>query len=134
MSFVSRSIEDRAAAVSKDDGTTYGTHNNRLTGVEFHRFSPFKTFDARYQVGLSIGGGVGWFRETVTKTSPGLPPEEVPAKELFTIGDTVMPVVPLFRIELVAAAIASQHLKIRLGGGVNFPGQQFVSVTGVYFF
>ena len=41
---------------------------------------------------------------------------------------------PIGRVEVAAAFIAGPRFKIRLAGGLNYPGVNVISITGVYFF
>ena len=41
---------------------------------------------------------------------------------------------PIGRVEVAAAVIAGPRLKIRVAGGLNYPGVNVFSITGVYFF
>jgi hypothetical protein len=41
---------------------------------------------------------------------------------------------PIGHVEIAAAVIAGPRLKIRIAGGLNYPGVNAVSITGVYFF
>jgi len=41
---------------------------------------------------------------------------------------------PIGRVEVAAAAIAGPRLKIRVAGGLNYPGVNVFSIIGVYFF
>jgi hypothetical protein len=132
-----------------------------LTGVEVHKFIPFGTIARRVQIGLNLGGGFGTakgtiesesFETTTTCRIPGvLPfvenPCELPnatitgqstvltdslvsgPERLFTLDKT-----PIGHVEVVGAVILSSQFKIRIGGGLNFPGTNNVTVTGVYFF
>jgi len=134
VSFVRRDIEDRDEAEVKNDGTVLGTRSNTLLGVEVHGFKPFTTIKERVQIGLSYGGGIGSYRGTVLSTSPGEPTEVVPASALFSPGGSDIGFQPLGRLELAGALILGRHAKLRVGGGISFPGQQLISVTGIVLF
>ena len=134
VSFVWRDIADRDAAELKDDGTVLSTRQNTLIGAEIHAFKPFATIKDRVQIGLSFGVGVGGYRETILRTPLLGPSEVVDATFLFSPGDADFRVTPIGRLELAGAVILSPHLKVRVGGGINFPGQQLISLTGVYLF
>lgn len=41
---------------------------------------------------------------------------------------------PIGRAELAVAVIATDSLKVRVGGGLNYPGVNAFTVTGIYFF
>lgn len=134
VSFIHRQIEDRDGAVVRNDGTVLDTRSNTLLGVEIHGFKPFTTIRERVQIGLSYGGGIGSYRGHVLSTAPGEETEEVPASALFSPGDSSLGFQPLGRLELAGAVILGRHAKIRVGGGISFPGQQLVSITGIFLF
>ena len=134
VSFVRRDIEDRDAAEVKNSGTVLSTRQNTLIGVEVHTFKPFTTIKDRVQIGLSYGGGVGWYQQTIVSTAPDGASEILPANFLFSPGDNDIAIQPMGRLELAGAVILGPHVKVRVGGGISFPGQQLVSVTGVYLF
>ena len=102
--------------------------------MEIHRFAPFGTIKDRVQIGASFGAGAGWYRGTIQVRQPEGSIETVAAKNLFSPGDVDFPVMPMARLELAVAAIITQNLKLRAGGGVSFPGQQTFSIAAVYLF
>lgn len=134
VSYVYRTINDKAAAVVDNDGEVISTNGNTIAGVEIGGFAPFKTFRQRFQIGLGYGVGAGFYRGTVQVTHPNGTTELVPAKRLFSPGSDPFPLTPLARIELAGTFIASPNFKIRLSGGVNFPGQHAVSASAIYVF
>ena len=54
---------------------------------------------------------------------------DVPIGQLFILERST---IPLFRLELAGAALVSDNFKIRVSGGVNFPGTQVISVQGIF--
>jgi hypothetical protein len=134
VSFVRRDIEDRDEAEVTNAGTVLATRSNTLIGVEIHGFKPFTTIKERVQIGVAYGAGIGSYRGTVVSTSPGEPAEIVPARVLFSPGGSDIGFQPLGRFEVAGALILGRHAKVRVGAGINFPGQQLVSVTGVFLF
>ena len=60
--------------------------------------------------------------------------EQVEAKAIFAPNDINFPVVPMGRMELAIAYIVGPNLKFKASGGVNFPGQQTIGISGTYLF
>jgi hypothetical protein len=42
--------------------------------------------------------------------------------------------VPIGKVEIAGTVIVTPQLKVRIGGGMNFPGQTTIGLTGIYFF
>jgi len=135
-----------------------------LNGLEVHKFIPFVTFSQRVQVGLNVGGGFGFmsgyvdveeFQTSYTCTfPPGVLPDfggpspcsnatisNVTTVQTGSSTDDVSRILksdsdfmPIGRVEVAAAVIAGPRLKIRVAGGLNYPGVNVFSITGVYFF
>ena len=114
--------------------------NVTIDGVEAHRFFPFATIKRRAQIGLTIAGGVGSWKGAVLVDEnfvdfQGSTPvlrrslQEYPITEAYILERSL---VPLFRLELGAALIAHESFKVRVSGGVNFPGTQTISISGIY--
>jgi hypothetical protein len=109
------------------------TPSTRLTGLEVHKFEPFKTWRDRVQIGGLGAVGVGWLRGQVyklTTTDDGDVESFDPASELYSPTHSV---VPLVRIELAAAAVVAPGVKIRASGGFSMPGYHVFNVGVVYF-
>jgi hypothetical protein len=121
-------------------GSTALFQNVSVTGVEVHRFFPFATIKSRAQIGLTVAGGIGSWKGTGRvndfdfvfngNTSVIRPTvTDVPIGQLFILERST---IPLFRLELAGAALVSDNFKIRVSGGVNFPGTQVISVQGIF--
>ena len=154
VSFVRRKLKD-GSTISSDlyidpelpgveQGEFTTLRNVELTGVEFHRFTPFGTIAKRVQVGLLFGGGIASSKgELDTRTvsvdyrftgnrmvmTPVETRETLDAKELVYPGNGM---VPLARLEMAVAAIVAPGMKIRASGGMAFPGMHTFSIGGVY--
>ena len=132
ISFVRRRFRDQSVI----DLTSAGDARNvtdgvGLTGVEIHRFSPFITVAGAVQIGMEYGGGVGTLSGDVIATNrPDIGVRDVTD----ALREHGIPIVPLARAELAAAIIAAPGLKVRIKGGLNFPGLQTFSVTLNYLF
>ena len=73
------------------------------------------------------GGGV---KGPETSTSP-VPGESEPFVSLLNYDRNV---IPIGKVEIAATLIVTPQVKVRVGGGLNYPGQTTISVTGIYFF
>jgi len=119
-----------------------------LNGVEVNWFyAPrFGRIKNRVQIGLNIGGGVGKFSGSVRKVEDNQEPVFTPGpgggtvrivnthrEETNPAEDELLPVFPLLKVELMGALIATPAVKIKVAGGLNFPGTGF-RVLGVYLF
>jgi hypothetical protein len=120
----------------------------RLNGVEFDWFfAPrFGRIKDVVQIGLNVGGGIAKFSGSVRKVEDREEPVFVPGpgggtvrinnnhtEETNTAEDELLPIFPLAKIELMGAVIATPAVKIKVAGGLNFPGSGF-RVMGVYLF
>lgn len=129
-----------------------------LNGVEVHKFVPFGTIRGRVQIGLNVAGGAGWTNGSVrlqrrnveytrAVTGPASQPpvfgepgpetvrqvteQTVGFKQLLQGGISSM---PFGKLELAVAVITAPGLKVRVSGGLNFPGTQTVAITALYLF
>jgi hypothetical protein len=128
-------------------GERYIYQGVTLDGIEANKFITFGTIQNTVQIGVDISIGVGWLKGTAEKTEArtefiqGPPPQfqgqivpiietsQVPATELSTTDPTL-----LGRAELAAAVILPRGLKVRVSGGMNYPGQHTLGVVIMYFF
>jgi hypothetical protein len=114
-----------------------------VTGIEANKFIGFGTIANRVQIGVDIAIGVGWYQKTVERREAStdfLPPnfntpvvtissEQVPATQLSPVDPSL-----LGRAEIAAAVVVTQGLKVRISGGMNYPGTHAASVSLMYFF
>ena len=127
------------------DGSSFVTHGVAVNGVELHKYIPFATIRQRVQIGMNFAGGVGSFSgelEEHTFEAVLLPPgrfpgpgqsietrESQPASEL--LGTSIL---PLVKVQIALGFIVTPSFKIRVQGGLDLPGYELFSVTGVVFF
>jgi hypothetical protein len=127
------------------DGSSFVTRGVAVNGVELHKYIPFGTIRERVQIGMNFAGGVGSFSGEVEERTleaelipgsrfpgPGRLVETVtiePASEL--LGTSML---PLVKIQLAVGFIVSPMFKIRVQGGLDIPGYELFSITGVVFF
>jgi len=140
VSFVRRSVSDRSN-VSRLTGECAGcgqfftATDARMTGVEVNKFVPFGTIKDRVQIGMNFAGGVAQLKGSVRAVSvspAGTTAQDVEAKELFAPWGYQPNVVPLGKIEIAVAAILAPDLKLRVGGGFDFPGYNRINASLVY--
>jgi hypothetical protein len=132
-----------------------------LTGIEAHKFIAFATIARRVQIGLNLAGGFGTakgsietttFDTTTTCRIPGnLPATESPcalpnatilSQTTAQTGSFVDDAsrlfkqerMPIGRVELAAGIVLGSQFKVRVGGGLNYPGTNNLTVTGIYLF
>lgn len=116
-----------------------------LLGLETHKYVPFGTIAKRIQLGMNFGGGVLLARGTaekdiiITQTINGVEVSKsrttqvISGREAFR-GILHLSVIPTGRIEAVVGVIVTDHVKVKVGGGLNFPGQHLLTVGTTYLF
>jgi hypothetical protein len=108
-----------------------------------HKFAPFVTIANRVQIGLNAGGGIGSFSGSFERhdvnvefvsfnPSTGRQAPEVvtlvePDEELFSPW-------PIGKVQIAASVLVVPGFKVRVGGGLDFPGTSAFSITGLYLF
>lgn len=146
ISFVRKPFESGQVAVSRDNNCfSTGSqtactesveriffNNVVLTGVEAHKFFPFATIKNRVQLGLNIAGGIATFDGEVTTVEEDQFPRFVPpngvviesqrSEETNPASEELLKVFPLVKVEAVGALILHESLKVKVAGGLNFPG------------
>ena len=151
VAFVRRSIEDggvhddtptAGGVAGQGDGRRpgrYVTSGVSAQGVEVHRFAPFGGAIAdRVQIGLEFGAGVAVFDGLADRVDPesGVVIESVPAGTALALRGVdklgIDDLLPLGRVELAVAAIPVWGLKVKVKGGLNFPGTQVFSLSVHY--
>ena len=153
IAFVRRSIEDggfhddtSAAGGGSVEGDgrrpgRYVTSGVSAQGVEVHRFAPFGGAVAdRVQIGLEFGAGVAVLDGLADRVDPasGEVIESVPAGTALALRGVdklgIDGLLPLGRLELAVAAIPVWGMKVKVKGGLNFPGTQVFSLSAHYLF
>lgn len=144
----STSVEEREQCVGPQGpplcppGTTTELYDNAsFPGVEFHWFVPFATVRQRVQIGLNLAGGAARPSGTVTRVTDGFtvvsvnPFTAIPvhSEETPDMSKDWGPVFPILKAEAQAAVILGPAFKIKIGGGLNFPGAGF-GLKGIYLF
>ena len=126
-------------------GTSYTTSAVSLSGVEAHKYVPFVTIKERVQIGMNFAGGVGQFKGNLqtddrnvtvsfdqrTGRQTATPSQAVtfkPASELIKVS-----AIPIAKIQAAVAVLVAPGFKVRAAGGLDFPGYNAFSVSGVYF-
>ena len=139
IAFVRRSVEDggvhddtEAAGGGSGPGDgrrpgRYVTNGVTAQGVEVHRFAPFGGAIAdRVQIGLEFGAGVAMLDGVADRVDPET------GGVIDKLG--IDGLLPLGRLELAVAAIPVWGLKVKVKGGLNFPGTEVFSVSVQYLF
>jgi hypothetical protein len=143
VSFVHKTVSDNSnvtrllSSQCAGCGNYFTTSGASFTGVEVHRFVPFGTIKQRVQIGMNFAGGVAELNGTVHELSvspTGAVSQNVDASTLFAPGGHQIKVIPLAKIEFAVAGILGPDLKIRAGGGFDFPGYNKFNIAVVYFF
>lgn len=128
------SKESTVAIEGSDDLITVVADDAELLGVEAHRFIPFARAGERVQIGVNLGGGIAQLRGFVTGTfvdtsSTGF---TLPFPDVFGVTGRQIDWAPIGRVELGAATLVGERLKIKVSGGFNMPGFQVVSLSFSY--
>ena len=131
---------DANSSYSSTETTVF--RNVYVDSIEFFRFIPFTTIKQRFQIGLNVGGGAGFPKGTIDQTfvytSRFTQPNgqvQVQTDTDFESGpakDVILPIQPLFRLEIVGALIAAPGLKVTFGGGLNAPSTAAFTIGAVY--
>ena len=104
-----------------------------MTGFEFHKFEPFKTWRERVQLGMLGAVGLarlqGQIYKRTTTDAGDVESFDTSAGELFPPSTSV---VPLLRMELAAAVIVVPGLKVRASGGFAMPGYHTFGLSFLY--
>jgi hypothetical protein len=138
VSLVKRSIADGSFIKGEFNNPTVFS-NSSITGVEVHKYSPY--LRTRWvQVGLTTAIGIGSIAGTTqqeiirhdggTEIVPGTAANAL--NELLNLGDSKM--TPIGRVELTAGIRATDRLKVKVGGGLSFPGTSVFRVGVNYLF
>ncbi|MBI4158038.1 MAG: hypothetical protein HY505_00215 [Candidatus Yanofskybacteria bacterium] len=129
-----------------------------LVGFEAHKYVPFVTIAERVQIGMNFGAGAMWVKGTAEKniiktlaiSQRTIDTRTVPyrADEIVSQSRTVESVpfrdvskdilgfttIPSGRIEAVVGIIVTEHLKVKVSSGLNFPTQHRVAVGATFLF
>jgi hypothetical protein len=115
-----------------------------LNGIEANKLFVLGTIKSVVQIGIDLGGGVGWMSGTAIqrKTEPVFgnftqPPANTTLNIPTTVTETEVPAstlvgvdpVPIGRAELSVGFILGNNVKVRASGGMNIPGSHIFSVT-----
>jgi hypothetical protein len=117
-----------------------------LDGIEAVKFISFATIKDRVQIGLNAGGGIGSLKGSldvrafdIVFSCVGNQCTNRQTERTFTVdvqdednGLYALQMYPLGKVEIAVGVILAPGLKVRVGGGLDFPGQNVFHVTGVY--
>lgn len=125
-------------------GAYHVTRDAGFRGVEGHLFMPLTTIKRRVQIGATFAAGIAEMQGTsdvfiehlvidgtnATRNTDRL--GTVPFKTTLQDLPQDWDVVPIGRVELAVAVLATPGFKIRMSGGVNFPGYHRIGVYAQY--
>jgi hypothetical protein len=124
---------DNGSCSSSTATTTF--QDVRLRGLEFHGFFALATIANRVQIGLNVAGGFATVEGTITETFESIFSFTRPDGEIETFVNTdtrtaparevLYEIQPLGKIEVQGAVIVAPGLKVKVGGGFNYPGTGF---------
>jgi hypothetical protein len=155
VSFVRKPFKNGPAVVNRSsECNTFGTqtvcsnsvettffNDVMLTGVEAHKFFSFVRIKDRVQLGLNVAGGIGSFDGEVTTVEEGQFPSFEPPNRIVLVSDRseetnpaseeLFELFPLLKLEAEGAVIVHPAFKIKIAGGLNFPGTG-IRILGTY--
>jgi len=133
-----------------EQSTTFVAKNVSLLGVEAHKFFNLVTIRRRVQIGVNVAAGVVHVSGQAEKTRryPTAAADPVTGKphlqqvaevsvvdggQLFSGGNEVSYAASV-KVEAGVGFILTRNLKVRVTGGVDFPGYDIVSFHVIYLF
>jgi hypothetical protein len=133
-----------------EESTTFVAKNVSLMGVEAHNYFNLVTIRRRVQIGVNVAAGVVGVLGQAEKTrryaavvpDPGMGGSHlqqasevttVDGGQIFSGGNPVTYTVSA-KLEAALGFILTPTLKVRVTGGVNFPGYHIASVHVIYLF
>ncbi len=109
-----------------------------LRGIEFHSFIPFVTIADRVQIGVNVGGGIGFPEGTIIETEQSTFSDPLFGSDTNTdtfvspANEVMYKYVPLAKAEVQGAIIVAPGLKIKISGGLNLPSSTSFRIGVVY--
>jgi len=123
------------------------SQNVKYNAFYIHKFAPFVTIKDRVQIGMNFGGGIGSFSGTFiqeqydisTRFVPGPGGGTIVGQQEVTVSEVEPKEVlfapwPIAKIQVAAAVRVAPGVKVRVAGGLDFPGTSVFGLTGVYLF
>jgi hypothetical protein len=138
VSLVRRTVSDDSI-FRNSSGAIFTLHSAGVTGVEVHKYSPYIRTE-RVQVGLNLAIGVGKVSGTAIERvvdHNGVEwTEEHSASYVLNglMGRDDSDILPLGRVEAAVGIRATESLKLKVGGGIAFPGRAVFRVGLGYLF
>jgi hypothetical protein len=130
---------DGIVVLSSSSGKgSFTTTDAEMLGFEVHRFFALATIAKQVQIGVNLAGGAGELRGYVdasyvpsnpTQTRANAP---VRTRDIFDYVDKKITWLPMAKAELGVAVLAGERMKVRVTGGLNFPGYEVASVSVTY--
>jgi hypothetical protein len=104
-----------------------------LKGFMVEQYGAITTMGNRAQIGVVIAGGLARAEGVAQSSYGGAPLTPREAREVLTLFARQVDLQLLLRAEIAAAFKLAPGLKLRLGGGFDWPGTTAISVTLLYF-
>ena len=101
-----------------------------LKGVEFHGTPVVGRIGERFQLGLTVGGGIAAIKGN-TLRNDGV---HVAADHVLQPFGFDLKMHPLFRFQIAGSYLAAPGLKLRVSGGFDWPGTAKIAIGCVYLF
>jgi hypothetical protein len=128
--------QDSDVQLTNDHGRAiFVTEDAEMLGTEIHRFFVAHTFARRVQLGVNLAGGVARMRGIAdghyTTAPPGSAAQRttVLTPQIFEFVGRDVSWLPIGKAEFGISTLVGDRLKLRLSGGLNFPGYELVSVS-----
>jgi len=132
LNYVRKRVAD-GSLVALDDSVRI-SKGVMFDGVAADKFVPFGTIKRRVQLGLILGGGIGWGKgEVIAQNEDGLRTQLKPEALLAPL-DFELSFTPLARVEFGVAVLTIRNLKVRGSYGFNYPGLARATFGAVYLF
>jgi hypothetical protein len=132
VSYMSRAFQDSGSFTRGRD--SFRPSRLGVMGLEIYKFAPLATIKERVQLGLTFGIGGGWLRGALVRSTSSQPDTRVQPRQLLIIQGTPMPAIPTALLQITGAVRVTDSLRVLVGGGVDFPGQERFCLSAVYLF
>jgi hypothetical protein len=114
------------------DVVTVTADDAEFLGVSLDQFVPFYR-TKHVHIGADVSGGLaqmrGFLTATVDQKNTATVHAKIPFRELFRLGGRDVKIFPLARAQIAASVLAGDRVKVRIGGGLNMPAIEYVTIT-----
>jgi hypothetical protein len=133
ITYIRRDIAEGATLVDLYGVKYEFTKGVTLKGFMVEQYGALATIKDRAQIGVVVGAGLARAQGVAQPSYGGVPLTPVEAGQVLTLFARQVDFQLLLRAELAAAFRLAPGLKVRFGGGFDWPGTTAVSVTVLYF-